>query len=285
MIKPSWLNKRMELSSCRKMKILLRELNIHTICEEALCPNVSECFSLGVATFMILGRICTRNCKFCAVEKGTPKPIDLTEPFKVKEAVERLNLRYVVVTSPSRDDLEDKGAKLFYSVIEEVKRVKCVEKVEALIPDFSLNINAIRMVVSAQPQVISHNIETVASLYKILRPSYNYIDSLKVLEMVKKLSKDIFVKSGIILGFGEEDKEVVQTIGHLRDSGCDFLSIGQYLSPSKNCFPVKEYVSLEKFNYFREVALSLGFLNVFSGPYVRSSYLASMYFDDLVTTL
>lgn len=275
--KPVWLNKRFEYKKHKEMGELLRELNLNTICREAMCPNISECYSKGVATFLILGDICTRSCKFCAVKKGSPRDVDRDEPRRIVDAIRRLNLNYVVITSVTRDDLEDGGASNFVEVVHNIRRELKGVKVELLIPDFKGNEVALRKVIDAKPDVLAHNVETVPRLYKEIRPGADYARSLRVLKLVKEYDKKIYTKSGIMLGLGEEEEEVLEVLSDLRKAGCDFLSIGQYLSPSKAHFPVRQYLKPEKFAYYKEKAHGMGFLYVASGPYVRSSYLASEY--------
>jgi len=277
MRKPPWLNKKINLKACHTLKLLLKDLKLHTICEEAGCPNISECFSKKTATFLILGDICTRNCRFCGVKKGKPCPVDEREPERVAEAVRRLNLRHVVITSVTRDDLPDGGAEQFAQTILSIKKVMPNIIIEVLIPDFKGNRQAIERVIKAGPDVIGHNIETVPRLYPDVRQAADYFRSLEVLKAVKTLSNGIYTKSGLMLGLGEEEGEVLEAFKALREADCGFLSLGQYLPPSSKSFPVKEYIHPDKFNYYKEKALSLGFLYVASGPYVRSSYLAEEY--------
>lgn len=278
MHKPSWLEKRIDLKSCHDMKYLLGRLRITTVCEQASCPNISECFSKGIATFLILGRICTRNCLFCDVFKGNPSPVDQTEPMRLRMAVTQMKLDYVVITSPTRDDLADKGAEAYFCTINELNNISPLMKIEVLIPDFLMDRQAIARVLSAHPDIVAHNIETVPSLYKEIRSQADYRRSLDVLRFITHFDNNIRAKSGIMLGLGERSEEVIQVLKDLRGVGCELLSIGQYLSPSRGHYPVKEYVSLEQFAYYKERALSLGFKKVMSGPYVRSSYLAHTYF-------
>lgn len=277
MRKPPWLNKKIDLKACHTLKLLLKDLKLHTICEEAGCPNISECFSKKTATFLILGDICTRNCRFCGVKKGKPCPIDEEEPERVAEAVRRLNLRHVVITSVTRDDLPDGGAGQFAQTIISIKKTMEKITIEVLIPDFKGNRRAIERVIEAGPDVIGHNIETVPRLYPDVRQAADYFRSLEVLKAVKTLSNGIYTKSGLMLGLGEEEGEVLEVFKALRGADCDFLSLGQYLPPSLKAYPVKEYLHPDKFDYYKEKALSLGFLYVASGPYVRSSYLAEEY--------
>lgn len=277
MEKPSWLTKKLNLSACHEMKQFLRTLKLHTVCEESLCPNISECFNEGIATFMILGDSCTRNCKFCAVSKKEPSGIDWEEPRRIAEAVKRLNLSYTVITSPTRDDIADGGAELFYRTIEEIKNLDNSKKVEILIPDFLGRIEPLTRVANSKADVIAHNLETVPDLYCAIRPKADYKRSLSVLKTLKQLNKNIFTKSGIMLGFGEDEKQVVDVFHDLRCAGCNFLTLGQYLPPSLSHYPVKEYITPDKFLSLEKTAYNLGFMKVKSSPYVRSSYLASQF--------
>ena len=276
--KPSWLDKRVDLVSCRTMKGLLRSLNLHTVCEKSGCPNMSECFSSGVATFMILGDICTRDCRFCGLKKNTPTKPNPQEPVNVKEAVKRLKLNYVVLTSPTRDDLADGGAAQFCETIRQIKHFNPDIKTEILIPDFLGNEQGIEKAAACGVDVIAHNIETVPSLYEKVRSLANYKRSLKVLRGVKDYNNSIYTKSGLVLGLGETEEEVVSVLKDLRANHCDILTLGQYLPPSKEHYPLKSYILPEKFKYFEKIAQKLGFISVKSGPYVRSSYLAHTLF-------
>ncbi len=272
--KPQWLNKKINLKSCREVKLLLRSCALHTVCEESLCPNISECFSSGVATFMILGDICTRNCTFCSVKKGSPKLVDRQESRRVAQAVKKLNLNYVVITSPTRDDLLDGGASIFTQTVKEIKKINPKIKAEFLIPDFLGKKSSLREVAFSGVDVIGHNVETAPSLYIKVRPQANYELSLEVLDMVKKINPCLYIKSSLMLGLGEDDSEVEKVFSDLRSIDCDFLTLGQYLPPSLKHYPVKKYITPDKFNFFKEKALKLGFKAVHSAPYVRSSYLA-----------
>lgn len=281
--RPQWLNKRINLKDCKELEVMFRGLDLNTVCEEARCPNISECFSKRTATFMILGDTCTRNCRFCAVKKGKPSGIDLNEPERIAEAVKRLGLKYAVITSVTRDDLDDGGAKVFAKTVFAIRGRAPNISVEVLIPDLKGNIESIRKVVEAGPDVINHNVETVPGLYKEVRSQADYRRSLSVLRMVKDFSidKPIYTKSGLMVGLGERREDILIVLKDLRNVGCDFLSIGQYLCPSASYYPVKEYVSPDKFRYYKEQALKKGFLHVESAPYVRSSYCASEYLDSL----
>lgn len=281
--RPGWLNKKISLKKCRDMKGRIKDLRLNTVCEEAGCPNISECFSKDTATFMILGKICTRDCSFCGIEKGQPSGIDRGEPERVAEAVDRLKLRHAVVTSVTRDDLDDGGAELFARTILAIRGKINKVTVEVLIPDFKGDEESVRKITEAGPEVIDHNLETVPRLYKKVRPRADYKRSLKVLRKAKEFSdgSKVRTKSGLMLGLGETAKEVLAVFSDLRNIGCDFLSMGQYLAPSRSHYPVKEHITLQKFLYYKEKGLDLGFLYVASGPYVRSSYCASEYFNSL----
>lgn len=274
--RPQWLNKEISLQDCRKVRTLLSDLHLNTVCEEALCPNISECFSRNEATFLILGGVCTRNCGFCGVLKDVPAAVDAGEPKRVAEAVSRLKLKHVVITSVTRDDLKDGGAAVFAQTVSEIRKNSREITIEVLIPDFQGNTDAIKTVVEAEPDVIGHNVETVPRLYKKVRPMADYIQSLSVLRTIKNLSqgKKIFSKSSIMLGLGETEEEVLEVLRDLRNACSDFLCIGQYLSPSSSHYPVIEYIRPEKFTDYKNIASDMGFRYVASAPYVRSSYLA-----------
>jgi len=278
---PSWLKKRApRQETIRKMQDLFRSLSLHTVCEEARCPNIGECFARRTATFMILGDRCTRNCRFCAVKKGSPLPLDPEEPKNAAKAVKKLGLRYVVITSVTRDDLEDGGAGQFAKTIRKIKRLNGGEiKVEVLIPDFKGSLSSLKTVMEAKPDVLNHNLETVSRLYPDVRPLANYERSLKVLKQVKELNPSVYTKSGLMVGLGETFEEVIETMRDLRKVGCDMLTIGQYLRPSPEHLEVKEYIRPEKFQEYERVGKSLGFLSVVSGPFVRSSYRAAQVWD------
>ena len=274
--KPEWLQKRVNPGDQSEMRRLLGELRLNTVCQQALCPNISECFACGQATFLILGRNCTRQCSFCNVEKTVPLPVDQDEPGRVAEAVSRLKLSHVVITSPTRDDLPDGGAGLYSATVAAIRCASPATRVELLIPDFQGSRHSLEMVVFALPDIIAHNVETVPRLYHI-RSGADYERSLEVLRLCGVLAPEIRVKSGIMLGMGEGEKEVRQVLHDLRDVGCTYLSIGQYLAPSRQHYPVQEYVRPELFELLRDMALGLGFSHVESGPYVRSSYHAGQY--------
>lgn len=279
--KPEWLKVRPPTGeNYDRIKLLLRKLDLHTVCEEAHCPNVHECWSGGTATLMLMGDTCTRACRFCMVKSGNPKgEIDQWEPFKVSYALAELNLDYVVLTSVDRDDLPDGGAHHFARTIREIKQRNPDLLVEVLIPDFRGDLLALKEVVNARPHVISHNLETTRLLTpKVRDPRATYEQSLTVLAAIKQMDRTIFTKSSIMLGLGETDRELVQTMQDLRARDVDILTLGQYLRPSLRHLPVIEYVRPERFEYFRTVGEELGFVYVASGPLVRTSYRAGEFF-------
>ncbi len=260
------------------MQQLLGELRLNTVCQQALCPNISECFSCGQATFLILGKLCTRQCSFCNVEKTEPLPVDPHEPERVAEAVRRLNLSHVVITSPTRDDLPDGGAGLYAATVTALRAASPATRIELLIPDFLGAESSLETVVASGPDIIAHNVETVPRLYHI-RSGAEYGRSLQVLHRCAELAPAIRIKSGIMLGMGETEEEVLQVLTDLYGAGCSYLSMGQYLAPSRHHFPVQEYIRPERFDSLRERAQTSGFSHVESGPYVRSSYHAGKYLD------
>lgn len=252
---------------------ILKKEGLHTICQSAKCPNISECWSKRTATFLILGDVCTRDCAFCAVKKGNPHPPSLNEPYQVAEAVARLGLRYAVVTSVTRDDLSDGGAFLFARTIKALKDRIPGNKVEVLIPDFQGNERALETVIQAQPDVLNHNLETTEPSYpRIRRPAENYKRSLQVLRKAREMGA--VTKSGLMVGLGETKEEILQSFSDLRDASCQLLTIGQYLQPTKAHVPVRKYYSPSEFKKLKDIALDFGFRGVESGPLVRSSYMA-----------
>ncbi len=278
--KPDWL--KIKISSSAELHSvvdMMRKLNLHTVCEEANCPNLMECFSKKTATFMILGRECTRNCTFCTVSKNEPMDVDTQEPFHVGEAVKNLGLKHVVITSVTRDDLADGGASHFAMVIEAVKESAPSTDIEVLIPDFQGDRDALYQVVKAKPKVLNHNIETIRRLYPEVRPMANYDRSLELLKRIKELDANIYSKSGLMVGLGESQEEVIDLLYDLRRVGCDFVTIGQYLAPSKKHHPVIEYVTPEVFDIYKKKAEEMGFIYVASAPLVRSSYHAEEAFE------
>jgi len=277
-MKPAWLNKKISLADCVEVKTLLSSMHINTVCQEALCPNMGECFAKRQATFIILGSICTRGCRFCGVAKGQPLPLDPDEPKRIAEAVKKLGLRHVVITSVTRDDLIDGGAQAFAETVSTLRRLDKKLTIETLIPDFGANEVSLRLLVSAGPDIIAHNIETVPRLYAEVRPGgSSYKRSLEVLHILKKIAPGIRLKSGIMLGLGEKEEEVYAVFDNLLETGCSFLSIGQYLPPSNSHIPVREYLNPDVFQKYKDEALARGFLYVKSAPYVRSSYSAADY--------
>jgi lipoic acid synthetase len=274
--KPDWLQKKINPAAHAEMDKLLGDHRLHTVCREAICPNISECFRNRQATFLILGKSCTRLCSFCNVTKETPLPADPDEPVRVALAITRLALSHVVITSPTRDDLPDGGAALYAATVAAIREDSTDTRIELLIPDFLGNRASIAIVVDAGPDIIGHNVETVPRLYHI-RSGADYLRSLAVLETVRELDPGLKTKSGIMVGLGETEEEVLQVFADLRRAGCVYLSVGQYLAPSKRHYPVQEFIRPERFDFYREEALAMGFGHVESGPYVRSSYHAEQY--------
>jgi len=274
--KPEWLRKRANPGDQAGMRQLLGDLRLNTVCQQALCPNISECFSCGQATFLILGKHCTRLCSFCNVEKTAPLPVDTGESGRVAEAVLRLKLSHVVITSPTRDDLPDGGAAVYAETVAAIRALSPTTRVELLIPDLQGDRGSLAVITASNPDILGHNVETVPNLYHI-RSGADYGRSLAVLKICKELAPEIKTKSGIMLGMGELEVDLLQVFKDLRGVGCDYLSIGQYLAPSRAHYPVQEYIPPARFDELRRVALELGFLHVESGPYVRSSYHADQY--------
>ncbi|MBM7855364.1 lipoic acid synthetase [Desulfohalotomaculum tongense] len=272
---PDWMRRKVTCSQdLARTREMLKDLSLNTVCQSARCPNLSECFSRRTATFMILGPVCTRGCRFCAVDKGLPEPPDIHEPERVAEAAVRLGLKHVVVTSVTRDDLPDGGAQHFANTIEAIrKRLPC-STIEVLIPDFRGDREALYKVVQAKPDVINHNVETVPRLYSDVRPQADYKRSLELLKQSKKLNSGILTKSGLMVGLGETTAEVLQVMSDLRRVGCSILTIGQYLQPTADHLPVGEYITPQTYQYYRDKGFSMGFNAVEAGPYVRSSYRA-----------
>ncbi len=278
-LKPPWLKRRaLTAQVWQQMKQMLDRLALATICEEAECPNIGECFRRGTATFLILGRTCTRNCRFCAVGHGTPEPVDPDEPQHVVDAVLQLGLRHVVITSVTRDDLPDGGAAQFAACIEAL-HADTQASVEVLIPDFGGQEPSLRTVLEVRPEVLGHNMEVVPRLYPTIRPGADYERSLHLLGRAKALQPSVHCKSGLMVGCGEREEEVMHVLRDLREVGCDFLTIGQYLSPSSRHYPVVEYVEPRTFDEYARAAEELGFCGVSCGPFVRSSYRAAEMLD------
>ena len=273
--KPPWLKVRAPGGdNYNRLGALMRELGLHTVCEEAHCPNVGECWEHGTATFMILGDVCTRNCAYCAVAHGRPPVYDIEEPSRVASAVEQMNLRHVVITSVDRDDLPDFGAGIFAETIRQIKQRLPDCSVEVLVPDFQGDEDAIRTVLDAEPDIYNHNTETVPRLYKRCRPGGRYERVLRIFRFVKDVAPHIPTKTGIILGMGETIPEVEHTMRELRTVDVDILTLGQYLRPSARHIPLDRYYTPDEFRALRETGLALGYRHVESGPLVRSSYHA-----------
>jgi lipoic acid synthetase len=273
--KPPWLKVSLPTGpTYENVKALLKKSKLHTVCQEAKCPNLWECFSRQTATFLIMGPSCTRNCRFCAVDHEPPGPPDHEEPARVAEAAEKMGLRYVVVTSVTRDDLPDGGAGFFSRTIEEIRKRTPSALVEVLIPDFQGNTHAIEEVMIARPHVLNHNIETVPRLYPSVRPEAVYGRSLQLLAHAKAYNPRIPTKSGLMLGLGETSGEVEETLQDLLAAGCTMLTLGQYLQPSRGHLLVERFADPEEFDRWKEIARRMGFAEVASGPFVRSSYHA-----------
>jgi lipoic acid synthetase len=274
--KPSWLRvKLINSPMISKLQQLLRANNLVTVCEEAACPNLMECFNHGTATFMIMGDKCTRRCSFCDVAHGRPDPLDPDEPQKLAATIAVMGLNYVVITSVDRDDLPDGGASHFVACIKAIRHSSPQIKIEVLVPDYRGRLDlALKISSQALPDVFNHNIETVPRLYKQARPGADYQHSLRLLQKFKENHHDIPTKSGIMLGLGEEDREIMTTLNDLKEHRVDMVTIGQYLQPSPHHLPVARFVTPEQFQQFKDYATQLGFNNVASGPLVRSSYHA-----------
>ncbi len=273
--KPSWIkSKFLNSKEFFLTKTIVNQNNLKTVCQEANCPNITECWSKRHATFLIMGKICTRACAFCDVSTGKPNPLDIFEPFKIANAIKKLNLNHAVITSVNRDDLYDGGAQHFYNVITETRKINHTTTIEVLTPDFLRKEKSYLKVVEAEPDVFNHNIETVPSLYRKVRPGARYFSSLELLKNVKLVNKNIFTKSGIMIGLGENKDEVLQVMDDLRSVDVDFLTIGQYLQPSAKHHPLEKYYKPEEFEEFKNIAASKGFLLVSSSPLTRSSYHA-----------
>ncbi len=277
--RPEWLRLRpLVPTTLNEMRRLMRDLKLHTVCESARCPNQGECFAGRVATFMLLGDVCTRNCTFCAVKHGQPQAPDSQEPERIMGAVNKLGLRYVVITSVTRDDLPDGGASQFAQTITAIRNYDPDIKVEVLIPDFRGSSPALQTVVDVHPAVLNHNVETVPRLYPEVRPQANYKRSIELLKHAKSIGKELLTKSGLMLGLGERREEVIQVMEDLRKVDCDFLTIGQYLRPSINHHEVVRFVSPAEFEEYKNTGVAMGFRGVASAPFVRSSFQAAKMF-------
>lgn len=279
---PPWLRKKIPANQFSlNTRHILKKYNLNTVCQSAKCPNLGECFARDTATFMLLGTICTRDCRFCAVEKGPLLPPKEEEPRQVARAARDLGLKHVVLTSVTRDDLPDGGAQHFADTIYALKEEIPEGMVEVLTPDFQGDREALSLVVEAKPHVFNHNVETVPALYSKVRPQADYQRSLKLLAWVKEMDKEIFTKSGLMVGLGERREEILEVMEDLCSHNCDLLTIGQYLQPSRNHLEVEEYIHPDLFDEYREEGMNLGFLQVFAGPFVRSSFKAADLTDPL----
>jgi lipoic acid synthetase len=275
-VKPEWLRvKAPQWQRVGSVKEVLRDLGLNTVCEEASCPNIGECFHAGTATFLIMGPACTRACPYCDIDfEKKPQPLDSTEPLRLAAAVQRLDLNHVVITSVNRDDLADGGASQFVRCIEEIRRISPKTTIEVLIPDLCGNWQALALILAAKPEVLNHNTETVPRLYRRVRPQGDYQRSLELLQRARAIVPATYTKSGIMVGLGETDEEVRQVMGDLRAVDCDILTIGQYLQPSSKHLGVQEFITPEQFQAWREYGESLGFLQIVASPLTRSSYHA-----------
>src|SRR3989304_3729555 len=275
--RPEWLKTRLPVGdNYLNIKRLLRSSELHTVCEEANCPNIGECFSQRTATFLILGDVCTRGCRFCNVEKGVAQPLDFDEPERVAKAAKEMGLKHIVVTSVTRDDIPDGGASVYAMTISAIRKFNPESTIEVLIPDFKGSDEALNTVIRESPEVINHNIETVPGLYKTVRPGAVYERSLRLLKTVRENTSTITTEVARKAGLGEQFLEIVEVMKDIRDSGCDILTIGQYLSPTRNHLPVQRYYHPDEFNELKAIGMELGFKYVESGPLVRSSYHAAM---------
>ncbi len=280
---PSWFKQEIPEPEVLNLAQILSDSNVHTVCQEAKCPNLGYCFKRRKFTFMILGDTCTRDCFFCAVGKSDNKKaltLDLDEPLRIAEAVKRLGLNYLVITSVTRDDLEDGGASVFARTIALIHGIDSEIKVEVLIPDFQGKIASLKIVLDSNPDLLGHNLETVRRLYQELRPRADYRLSLDILRRIKELRPGLPTKSSLMLGLGETEREVITAMEDLRESLCDILTLGQYLTPSPSHYPIKEFIDIEQFQKYEQIGLGLGFKKVISGPLVRSSYQAEEVFRE-----
>lgn len=273
--KPEWIRVKMQGGTkTNEVNALVSDLSLNTVCSEANCPNRMECFERGTATFMLLGKNCTRNCTFCNVTREAPEPVDPMEPENVAKAIKKLGLKHAVITSVTRDDLKDQGAMQFVKVTEEIRKLTPNVSIELLIPDMRGNKDLIDLIINSEPDVLNHNVETVPELYSRVRPMAVFERSLGLLEYVKIQKPNMKTKSGIMLGLGETEYQIIRAMKRLVDVHCDMLTLGQYLQPTLKHLDVVEYITPEKFDYYKDVALSLGFKRVSSAPLVRSSYHA-----------
>ena len=284
--RPEWLKVRAPQGPAYdELKRLMRVKTLHTVCEEALCPNIGECWGRGTATFLMMGDVCTRSCVFCDIKTGRPAPMDWDEPNRVAQAVKAMNLRHAVITSVNRDERRDGGAPIFAMVIQRIREVQPGCTIEVLIPDFKGSLDALKMVIDAAPEILNHNVETVPRLFKAIQPQDNYEWAMATLGNAKRLNPQQVTKSGIMLGLGETNEEVIAVMRDLAALKVDILTLGQYLQPSKQHHPIDRYVTLDEFAELKRIGLELGFRWVESGPLVRSSYNADRQARELVTAL
>ncbi len=274
--RPDWIRVRAPSGETyQKLQTLMRSKALHTVCEEAMCPNMGECWGTGTATFLMLGDVCTRTCGFCDIKHGEPTPLDWLEPERVAQAVKSMQLKHAVITSVNRDDRKDGGAPIFAMVIRRIRELHPGCSIEVLIPDFKGSLEALQIVMSARPEILNHNVETVPRLFKAVQPQDHFEWAAATLSNAKKLDPEVLTKSGIMVGLGENMDEIKEVMGYQRSWGVDILTVGQYLQPSKKHLPIERYYTLEEFAEIKEYGLSLGFQWVESGPLVRSSYHAA----------
>ncbi len=274
--RPDWIRVRAPSGETyQKLQTLMRSKALHTVCEEAMCPNMGECWGTGTATFLMLGDVCTRTCGFCDIKHGEPTPLDWLEPERVAQAVKSMQLKHAVITSVNRDDRKDGGAPIFAMVIRRIRELHPGCSIEVLIPDFKGSLEALQIVMSARPEILNHNVETIPRLFKAVQPQDHFEWAAATLSNAKKLDPEVLTKSGIMVGLGETMDEIKEVMGYQRSWGVDILTVGQYLQPSKKHLPIERYYTLEEFAEIKEYGLSLGFQWVESGPLVRSSYHAA----------
>ncbi|MHA2357427.1 MAG: lipoyl synthase [Candidatus Heimdallarchaeaceae archaeon] len=275
MKKPEWLRiGRMDREKIREVQQLLRKLNLHTVCEESMCPNIGKCFEKKTATFLVMGDICTRNCKFCDIKFGKPNPLDPHEPDHIAEASKKLGLKHIVITSVTRDDLPDGGAAHFAKITEKIRNYDNDLIIELLIPDLKGKEEHIRTVVDSEPDIINHNVEVVPRLFRKVTPQADYQRSLNLLKIVKEIKPEVYTKSGLMVGLGETKEEVIELMKDLREVDCDILTVGQYLKPPSSDLEIEEYVHPDLFKEYERIAYEMGFQFVASAPFVRSSFNA-----------
>lgn len=280
---PEWLRIRRDSKKLREVKVRLRKTSVSTVCEEARCPNITECFSRPAAAFLILGDVCTRSCRYCSVKKGIPGPPDVSEPYRIARAASDLELKHIVITSVTRDDLADKGARHFYETIIETGKQNPGSDIEVLTPDFSGRKDLVELVLGAGPEVFNHNIETIGRLQGLIRPGASLERSLDIIRWAQEISGKSLVKSGFMVGMGETEDEILDLLHSLKQAGCDIVTIGQYMRPSKAQIPVNHYWHPDHFSKWSEYGLSIGIDHVFSAPLVRSSYNAQHSFHGVIT--